>query len=695
MRDGADAPPSGNRYTVYFRTTITPTSNVTAVKFEGIEDDGCIIYLDDAEVGRINMTAAPDTWTLFAAANGNELAEVSTVVTNGINLTAGVPVVLGIALHNVAATSSDIGMDIRAVAQIPPFSHPPANDDFINANTNDFNATLPGTAVGLTDDTVGNLGATKELGEPDHAGDVGGGSVWWSWTPTNTMRVALSAEGTAFDAVVAVYTGAAVGLLTEVASDSGDPAVAVFEAVANTTYHFAVDGKDVPGTGPGFGAVELALTAMAPNDNFADANTLDFVGVPPLTTTGSTQHGLGGISANKEAGEPNHAGNAGGGSVWWSWTATNSYRVAIHTATSNFDTLLGVYTGNSLASLVEVGSSGDASFRPGSYVAFDAVAGTTYHFAVDGNNVTTNGAEFGTISLSLVFAPAILKPISVLLPSESGWKYLLESDGGVTNNAIDPSLGDPDFYDTWHSQDTAVYDGPAFRGPGPALLGYGIIDAAPIVTDVWNGRDANGDGTPDPKPANGLNGAVYFHTSFTPTAEVAHVAFEGLIDDGAVIFLNGTEVGRMNVLSGTVVTNWLFRAEDTRVHNDINDETTAQFAAAYNVNLPANVPAEVGVVVVSNADGSSDLGMNLQVLEIEDTAEFLFDLAITRLPSNRYQLAWESVPGALYDVESSADFGTWNVDLGNVVGGENGVSGAVFTPGTATSNVVFRVHRKL
>jgi hypothetical protein len=94
--------------------------------------------------------------------------------------------------------------------------------------------------------------------------------------------------------------------------------------------------------------------------------------------------------ATKESGETNHAGNVGGKSVWWTWTAPASAPVTISTCGSTFDTLLGVYTGFALNSLTPVASndnslcSGVSSLQ--SQVTFSAVAGTAYQIAVDGFN---------------------------------------------------------------------------------------------------------------------------------------------------------------------------------------------------------------------------------------------------------------------------------------------------------------------
>src|SRR5207245_1690739 len=95
------------------------------------------------------------------------------------------------------------------------------------------------------------------------------------------------------------------------------------------------------------------------------------------------------IGASKEPGEPNHAGIAGGQSVWYRFTAARSGPISLDTCGSSFDTLLAVYTGG-YGALQEVASNDDAhdcSAGNGdttSRVTFTATAGTSYLVAVDG-----------------------------------------------------------------------------------------------------------------------------------------------------------------------------------------------------------------------------------------------------------------------------------------------------------------------
>ena len=94
-------------------------------------------------------------------------------------------------------------------------------------------------------------------------------------------------------------------------------------------------------------------------------------------------------NATKEAGEPAHAGDPGGASVWYSWTAPASGSAQVVATSGAFESplsgvddggLLGVYTGSSVDALTSVGSLGLFSRE----VALEVSAGTTYEVAVDG-----------------------------------------------------------------------------------------------------------------------------------------------------------------------------------------------------------------------------------------------------------------------------------------------------------------------
>ena len=245
----------------------------------------------------------------------------------------------------------------------------PANDLFASATG------VTGTTWTRTGSSVH---ATAEGGEPSHAGQAPGFSIWYSWTAPASGAATISTAGSGFDTVLAVYTGSSVGALTPVAANdnpaSGGTAAAVsFQAVAGTVYRIAVDGK-----GATFGSVNLAGSVTGPtpaNDAFANATVVN----SSFSVTGAN------VGATREALEPNHAGVSGGKSVWWSWTAPASGRLVLATAGSSYDTVMAVYTGSRVDQLRQVAANDDVSRRDtSSRVSISVRAGTTYRIAVDG-----------------------------------------------------------------------------------------------------------------------------------------------------------------------------------------------------------------------------------------------------------------------------------------------------------------------
>jgi hypothetical protein len=102
--------------------------------------------------------------------------------------------------------------------------------------------------VGTTGTATGtNVGATREAGEPTHAGVPGGRSVWYKWRAPATETVTIETVGSNFDTVLAAYRGSAMSALTRVAAND-DIGSGVYQsrikfaAYAGTTYQLAVDG---------------------------------------------------------------------------------------------------------------------------------------------------------------------------------------------------------------------------------------------------------------------------------------------------------------------------------------------------------------------------------------------------------------------------------------------------------------------
>jgi hypothetical protein len=339
----------------------------------------------------------------------------------------------------------------------------PANDNFANAQVITGNA---GTVTGS------NTSATKEPGEPDHAGNAGGVSLWYTWTAPVSGNWRFDTIGSSFDTLLAVYTGSNPGALTLVTGNDDSvqqtTSQVTFNAVAGNFYRIAVDGyaaatgdlvlnwaltSNLPiitSFSPGEGGFGTTVTING--TNFTGANTVRFgaVSAPAfavnspaqiiatvpddavsgpisITTSNGTAQSTASFTvtgarpvndnfaarvvinaaaatvtgsnagATREPGEPNHAANAGGASVWWTWTAPGAGTYTITTRGSRFDTVLGIYNGVALDSLALVASNDDGpEMGTASQVSITATLGATYQIAVDGYN----GAS-GNIILSV------------------------------------------------------------------------------------------------------------------------------------------------------------------------------------------------------------------------------------------------------------------------------------------------------
>jgi hypothetical protein len=144
-------------------------------------------------------------------------------------------------------------------------------------------------------------------------------------------------------------------------------------------------------------AVYVTGTSTPPNNNFANAQI--------ISGTSGTVNGTN-VGANKESGEPNHAGNSGGASVWYRWQAPTTGAVTFTTTSSNFDTLLAAYTGQSVSSLTLIAANDDFNGTLQSGIGFTAQSGVTYHVAVDGFGGAT-GSVLLTWNMVTSTAPVI------------------------------------------------------------------------------------------------------------------------------------------------------------------------------------------------------------------------------------------------------------------------------------------------
>jgi hypothetical protein len=165
------------------------------------------------------------------------------------------------------------------------------------------------------------------------------------------------------------------------------------------------------------------------------------------------------------------------------------------------------------------------------------------------------------------------KPVTVVaLPEGSTYKYW---DMGVLPG---PNWTTPGFVDAaWAS--------------GPAPLGYGDPH---IVTTVGYGASAQ---------AKYIT--TWFRTSFEVKGPVSAAKVEILRDDGAVAYINGTEVARSNMPAGAISANTLA--------SGISPDETSFFSFPVDPAILVEGSNVLAVEVHQAAANSSDLGFDARV----------------------------------------------------------------------------------
>jgi subtilisin family serine protease len=156
---------------------------------------------------------------------------------------------------------------------------------------------------------------------------------------------------------------------------------------------FRVSAINSRGTGAAsLNSNSITTIGSLTNDPFAGADL--FAG-----TTGAVSSST--LTASRESGEPSHGGYGASSSIWYKWIATQDGTLVVDTRLSNFDTLLGAYTGTQVNALTTLAANDDSGGGTWSSVTVSVVAGTSYFFAIDGY-----GNRKGSTTLNWQFTQA-------------------------------------------------------------------------------------------------------------------------------------------------------------------------------------------------------------------------------------------------------------------------------------------------
>lgn len=374
--------------------------------------DGSSLYHTDEDTYR----GAEELMTPFASSNPHDAGPITFAMFLDIGW--------GALNGTVTPTPTPLPQATATPAPVVPIGRP-ANDDFGSAQ---IIAGASGRVTGR------NFNATKESGEPSHAANPGGASVWYRWTAPASGRASFSTAGSSFDTLLAAYTGTSVsalsapaqGALGDDASDADRTSRITFIAVAGQSYSIAVDGYgDTQGVVMGNVALSWSLIASAPvgppNNDFARAQVLAGTTARLSGTT---------LNATLQPSEPRHGG--AGRSVWYRWTAPATRSWTFTTQGSNLDTVLALYTGQFISALRRLGADDDDAPLRTSSVTLTIAAGTVVYVAVD-----SKGAAGGPFTLSFGLAPAN--------DNVGGAQVLAGDSGGVrsSTNFASREVGEP------------------------------------------------------------------------------------------------------------------------------------------------------------------------------------------------------------------------------------------------------------
>jgi hypothetical protein len=260
--------------------------------------------------------------------------------------------------------------------------------------------------------------ATREAGEPNHAGADAFASIWFEWAApisgrsvsrpkTRCSRRGWQSIGNKSRRVNSGRCSG--GTLWKRIEQS-----AVLDVVQGSTYMIALDSLR-----KSTGSFQLTINPVPGFDDLEFASVIGGIG----SWSGSN------IGSSAQVSEPAHDGVVGGRSVWWQWTAPSNGNYFAQTEGSTFNTVLAVYEGTSLETLRAVTANNDFGSAQFSRVVFSAVGERPYLLVVDGVNTAVGDIRLtiGPLDYPRLFARSILETEVILeLQGEVGRIHRVE-----------------------------------------------------------------------------------------------------------------------------------------------------------------------------------------------------------------------------------------------------------------------------
>jgi hypothetical protein len=375
-------------------------------------------------------------------------------------------------------------------------------------------------------------------------------------------------------------------------------------------------------------------------------------------------------NATKETNELNIANTTSGKSVWWSWTAPSNDSIQLTTDNSNFDTLLGVYTGTDYSNLQLVTEDNDSGTGTTSKVAFTPVAGETYQIAVAGNNSSS-----GQIQLNFETLPS-LPVVSIAVTdnqaSEAGLNtgsFRLQRDNTkgdlIVNLALSGTKGTKDYIlsvsgNQLTDNSVTIPDGQSYVDVLVTPIDDNATEgeetlAVEIVSDFVNYIPANA-------PNN--RGAITITDNDTASPGGLGNNLQLWLDANTQVDTNNNNVTgwRDRAAGGLDVAQNTISSQPTQVNNSLNFNPVVKFDGndlLETLNtLPADFAANSSVFVVTKSTSNN----NNYLFTLNDTGSGRF---LVHMPwsNNIYFDAGGTNNGRItipYSNSDATDFNTWH-----------------------------------
>jgi hypothetical protein len=544
----------------------------------------------------------------------------------------------------------------------------PANDKYENAVV----TTLP---VPLLEFQGTNFGATKELGEPNHANNVGGKSVWYRIVPQETAVVKIWIENTSgggfMNTLLAVYKGTEPSDFNLVAhnDDMRDTTLSKVQLTVKpgNIYHIAVDGfNDNGNIATGNFRIRFEKLSVPANDMIDAWNPDARLPMSSHGFTAGTNR-----NATKEPNEPNITNNVGGKSVWYYWRAPSSRSMTVKLSCNSlvqecFDMQLGVFEGvnDKVASNDNYDNTTQASS-----VTFFAEEDVTYGFAVDG--IKLFNANVGEGNFFLEFFPTQFRydsnfdatdlkaDLSIFRPNDGIW-YSLHSSNGQSSAVQFGMNGDIPVASDYDGD--GVTDYAVARNTPQGKIWYFLQSSDNSFQAISYGLpedkvltgDYDGDGRADMVAVRptGQNLVWYIRSSSAPDEISTHLF--GLSTDQPVI---GNFVTGLDTVGGLYATDLaVVRAEPngkkTWHMQDIHgfNYKQMQFGLATDINVPADY----------DRDGYTDIA----VWRPSDGTWYMFDESLNKVTAKQWGMNGDIPVPAQYDNSGSPELAVFRPSTG-------------------------------